>query len=182
MDATRTTTSTENRPHRAGGYVWTSGQFKKSEDRVAVRPSGAFLSTVLDLARWDDAVRSRSLLKAASWDQILAAVHVNNSETFDCGFGFSGPLGKSTGGFTTTSGCRVFSQFLKISLNDHFTIIAMTNADEFDIDKVVHSIAGFYRPALEVTDASVSHETTDWNDYEFLFGTIDEPAHEALAQ
>jgi CubicO group peptidase (beta-lactamase class C family) len=58
MDATRTTTTTEIVPHRAGGYVWTSGQFKKSEDWVAAGPSGAFLSTVLDLARWGDAVRS----------------------------------------------------------------------------------------------------------------------------
>jgi hypothetical protein len=53
--------------------------------------------------------------------------------------------------------------------DDHFTIIAMTNTDEFDIAKVV-PIAGFYRPALEITNASASHETTGWNDYEFLFG------------
>jgi hypothetical protein len=39
----------------------------------------------------------------------------------------------------------------------------------------VHSIAGFDRPPLQITNASASHETTGWNDYEFLFGMIDEP-------
>ena len=65
--------------------------------------------------------------------------------------------------------------------DDHFTIIAMRNTDEFDIAKVVHSIAGFDRPPLEITNASASHETTTWKDYEFLFGTIDEPANDAQA-
>ena len=36
----------------------------------------------------------------------------------------------------------------------------MTNTDEFDIAKVVHSIAGFYHPALEITNASASRDTT----------------------
>jgi hypothetical protein len=36
-------------------------------------------------------------------------------------------------------------------------------------------------PTLEITNASASRETTGWNDYEFLFGTIDEPANDALA-
>ncbi len=45
----------------------------------------------------------------------------------------------------------------------------------------MHSIAGFDRPPLEITNASASPETTSWSDYEFLFGTIDEPANDALA-
>jgi hypothetical protein len=44
-----------------------------------------------------------------------------------------------------------------------------------------HFDCGFYRSALEISNASGSHETTGWNDYEFLFGTIDEPANDALA-
>jgi hypothetical protein len=36
----------------------------------------------------------------------------------------------------------------------------------------VHSIAGFDWPPLEITNASASHETIGWNDYEFLFGAI----------
>ena len=56
----------------------------------------------------------------------------------------------------------------------------MTNTAEFDIAKAVHSIAGFDRPPLEITNASASHEPPA-DDYEFLFGTIDEPANDALA-
>ena len=181
MDATRTTTTTEIVPHRAGGYVWASGQFKKSEDWVAVRPSGAFLSTVLDLARWDDAVRSRSLLKAASWDQILAPVHLNNNEKFGYGFGFALDPWQKHRRIYHIGQLPGFLTVLEDFPDDHFTIIAMTNTDEFDTAKVVHSIAGFYRPELEITNASASNETIGWNVYEFLFGTIDEPANDALA-
>jgi hypothetical protein len=43
------------------------------------------------------------------------------------------------------------------------------------------SLAGFYRPALEITNAYASHETTGWNEYKFPFGMIDEPANDAPA-
>ena len=58
---------------------------------------------------------------------------------------------------------------------------SIADSDEFDLAEVVHSIAGFYRPASEITHAYASHEATGWNDYEFLFGTIDEPANDVLA-
>ena len=51
MAATRTTTTTDIVPHRASGYTWNNGKLENAENWVAVRPSGAFLSTVQDMVK-----------------------------------------------------------------------------------------------------------------------------------
>ena len=56
MTATRTTTATEIVPRRAAGYQRTTAGVENAENWLAIRPSGAFLSTVLDFARWDAAL------------------------------------------------------------------------------------------------------------------------------
>src|SRR5688572_13890597 len=58
MNATRTTTTSEIVPNRADGYVWRDGKQRNADIFFAVRPSGAFISTVLDLAKWDAALFS----------------------------------------------------------------------------------------------------------------------------
>src|SRR5580765_2262872 len=52
MNATRTTTMTEIVQNRANGYVWRDSKLQNASTYFALRPSGAFLSSVLDLAKW----------------------------------------------------------------------------------------------------------------------------------
>jgi D-alanyl-D-alanine carboxypeptidase len=66
MTATRATNVLDIVPNRADGYAWTSGRYQNSEHWPAVRPSGAFMSTVLDLAKWEAALRTDDVLKASS--------------------------------------------------------------------------------------------------------------------
>lgn len=56
MTATRTTTTTDLVAHRARGYTWRDSGYVNAPEFRALRPSGAFLSTVLDLAKWDAAL------------------------------------------------------------------------------------------------------------------------------
>jgi protocatechuate 3,4-dioxygenase, beta subunit len=51
MTATRVTTTSDIIPNRADGYVIANDKMQNSLNWPAVRPSGAFLSTVLDLAK-----------------------------------------------------------------------------------------------------------------------------------
>lgn len=62
MTATRTTTASLV-PHRASGYTGRGRELQNGPDWLVVRPSGAFLSTVLDLAKWDAALSSNTILK-----------------------------------------------------------------------------------------------------------------------
>ena len=63
MTDTRVTSLTEIVPNRASGYAWKAGQLENEDDWPAVRPSGAFLSTVLDLAKWEVALSGDRILK-----------------------------------------------------------------------------------------------------------------------
>jgi CubicO group peptidase (beta-lactamase class C family) len=56
MDATRTTTVSDIVSNRADGYTWHTGKLQRADEYLALPPSGAFLSTVNDLARWDAAL------------------------------------------------------------------------------------------------------------------------------
>src|SRR5215813_9380992 len=56
MNATRTTTVSDLVPNRASGYVWSQERLQNADEWVALRPSGAFLSTAQDLAKWDAAL------------------------------------------------------------------------------------------------------------------------------
>lgn len=53
MNATRPTTVKSIVPDRANGYDWEGDKLQNAETYLAMRPSGAFISTVLDLAKWD---------------------------------------------------------------------------------------------------------------------------------
>ena len=66
MTSTRTTTVSEIVPNRATGYQQRDNRMVNAENWIAVRPSGAFLSTVLDLAKWDAFLYSDNVLSAAS--------------------------------------------------------------------------------------------------------------------
>lgn len=71
MTATRTTTR-DIVAHRASGYFWRGDHYTNAEEWVAVRPSGAFVSTIQDMVRWDQFQRSPKFpLNPAS--QALAA-------------------------------------------------------------------------------------------------------------
>src|SRR5262245_30388277 len=88
MNATRTTTMTDIVPNRAGGYIWRNGNQQNADVFFALRPSGAFLSTVLDLAKWDAALYTDRLLKQSARDQMWTRVKLNNGTSSDYGFGW----------------------------------------------------------------------------------------------
>jgi CubicO group peptidase (beta-lactamase class C family) len=66
MSATRTTTMTDLVANRASGYYWENGKQQNSSIYFALRPSGAFLSNVIDLARWDASLYTEKILKKSS--------------------------------------------------------------------------------------------------------------------
>ena len=57
MTSTRVTSAFDIIPNRADGYVWNNDKFSNAENWTTVRPSGAFLSTAVDMAKWEAAVR-----------------------------------------------------------------------------------------------------------------------------
>ncbi|OUJ70296.1 serine hydrolase domain-containing protein [Hymenobacter crusticola] len=68
---TRTTSHTALVPQRAAGYVYTEGKgLANAQDYLALRPSGAFLSSVDDLLQWELLIQHQQLLSGANWERL----------------------------------------------------------------------------------------------------------------
>jgi D-alanyl-D-alanine carboxypeptidase len=88
MTATRVTSLEDIVPNRASGYAWISNTLQNVDDWPAVRPSGAFVSTVLDLAKWEAALLDDRILTQQTKQAMWSPVTLNDGRTFPYGFGW----------------------------------------------------------------------------------------------
>lgn len=128
MTATRTTTTIDMVPHRARGYTWQNARFVNAPDLLAVRPSGAFLSTVLDLAAWDAALYSNRVLSQTSRTAMWTPVTLSDGSTY--GYGFGWLIDSRDGRRVVTHGGSLpgFRADITRFPEDSLTVIVLTNA------------------------------------------------------
>ncbi len=148
MTATRPTSASEIVPNRADGYEWRSDKMQNAGEYIAVRPSGAFLSSVLDLAKWDAALYTDKFLAASTREQMWTPVRLNDGKSHPYGFGWSlNALGNhrqvhhggSLPGFRSH-----FSRFI----DDKLSIIVLTNSGSASPETIVRGVAALYSPDL----------------------------------
>jgi D-alanyl-D-alanine carboxypeptidase len=115
---------------------------------IALRPSGAFLSNILDLARWDAALYTDRILKTPIREQMWTAVTLNNGKTHPYGFGWELASVKGHrlvhhGG--SLSGFR--SEFARY-VDDELSIIVLANCSASQPEEIARGVAGFYVDGL----------------------------------
>lgn len=148
MNSTRTTNMTELVTNRANGYVWRNGQFQNSAIYFALRPSGAFLSTVLDLAKWEAALEAGTILKKPTLDQAWTPVKLNNGNTHPYGFGWD--LAPVAGHKQINHGGSLpgFRAQLTRFVDDKLTVVVLTNGDNANAAAIAIGVANLYIPGL----------------------------------
>ena len=148
MKATRTTTMTDLVPNRANGYLWKSGSQQNADIFFALRPSGAFLSTVLDMAKWDAALYTDKFLKQSVREQMWTPVKLNNGTTHPYGFGWE--LSTRAGHRVVSHGGSLpgFRAALYRFVNDKLTVVVLTNSDNANPGPIAIGIADQYIPGL----------------------------------
>lgn len=149
MSATRTTTVEELVPHRASGYHWMDDhKYRNAPIIPGVRPSGAFLSSVLDLAKWDAALYSDEVFSPQQRELMWTPVKLNDGSEKPYGFGWEvGKVGphrqvKHAG---TMFGFR--SQLLRFP-DDRLTIVVLANASQALPERIALGVAALYLPDL----------------------------------
>jgi CubicO group peptidase (beta-lactamase class C family) len=156
MISTRTTTVTDVIPLRANGYQQKDSGMVNAENWIAVRPSGAFLSTVLDLAKWDVLLDSGSPIKPSSRKLMWTPVTLNDKTRADYGFGWyvDSFLGRARihhdGQFP---GFRSDYEHFD---DDKLTVIVLANSDNASLASIALKVAGFYAPELATPPFSLS--------------------------
>ena len=148
MNATRTTNMTDLVPNRANGYVWRNGKLQNASIYFALRPSGAFLSTVVDLAKWDAALNTEKILKQSTLDQMWTPVKLNSGATHPYGFGWE--LEPIAGHKQTSHGGSLpgFRSQLARFVDDKLTVVVLTNGDNANAGAIATGVANFYIPGL----------------------------------
>ncbi len=126
-------------PHRAAGYVFADGKyFNRDYDITDLFSAGSIVSTVSDLAKWDEAFINGRLLNESSLKLWWTPARLNNGEvasiehstTRNYGFGwFLSTLDghKNIGHGGITSG---FSAANELFPDDHLVVIILSNTDE----------------------------------------------------
>ena len=151
MDATRSTTIAEIVPNRANAYFIRNNKLQNSDSWPALRPSGAFLSTVLDLAKWEAALQTDKVLKKSDREQMWAPVTLNSGKKYPYGFGWDldDLRGVSTinhGG--TLTGFR--AQFTRFP-DQGLTVIVLTNLASANVDRIAAGVAGLFIPEIQLS-------------------------------
>jgi len=154
MTSTRATTVADIIQNRAGGYVWNADTLTNAENWPAVRPSGAFLSTAPDMAKWEAALQTDRILKASIREQMWTPVVLSNGRKYPYGFAWElddFPPGGFTTGVTsirhegTIPGFRAaYTRLPKQGL----AVIVLSNLDRAALDSIVAGIAVRYAPEL----------------------------------
>jgi CubicO group peptidase (beta-lactamase class C family) len=148
MNSTRTTNMTEIVPGRANGYGWRDNKFQNAAIYLALRPSGAFLSNVLDLAKWDAALYTDRIFKPSIREQMWTAVKLNNGTSNPYGFGWE---------LDTVSGHKLvhhggslpgFRAELARFVDDKLTVVVLANGNNADPGDMALGVAAFYIPGL----------------------------------
>lgn len=144
MTATRPTTTTRLVPHRARGYAWRDSGYVNAPEYIAVRPSGAFLSTVLDLARWDAALYEDKVLTRASRDAMVMATPLTGGGT--SGYGFGWAVDSLDGRRRVHHGGALpgFRTEMARFPDDSLTVIVLANGDGARAEDIANAVARVY--------------------------------------
>ena len=144
MKDTRTTTTTALVPHRARGYAWQDSAYINAPEYVALRPSGAFLSTVLDLARWDAALYQDLPLTRASRASMETQVTLASGQPWNYGFGWQ--LDSLDGHWRVHHGGALpgFRAEMARYPKDSLTVIVLTNGNGARPDQIAAGVARLY--------------------------------------
>ena len=154
MTSTRATSTTALVPHRARGYAWRDGGYVNAFDFLALRPSGAFLSTIEDLARWDAALYGDGVLTRASRAAMTQPTRLEGGG--ESGYGFGWYLDSIDGRWRVRHGGTMpgFRAQMTRFPNDSLTVIVLTNADGAQPDALAREVARLYFASPGRRDAS----------------------------
>jgi CubicO group peptidase (beta-lactamase class C family) len=149
MSATRIISEADIVPQRSGGYRLVKGELK-NQDWVAptlnTTADGALYTNVLDLAKWDAALREKKFVKASSYAQMWSAVKLNDGKTYPYGFGW---FLEDRGGYKAVSHTGSWQGFT-MAINRYekggLTVIVMTNldSDHCKPEEIVEDVAAVY--------------------------------------
>ena len=133
-------------PNRAYGYTARGSGFERTDQSLtsAVLGDGGIYSSVEDLYRWDQALYTGTLVRAATLEQAFTPATLTGGKQSSYGFGWE--IGEYHGIKTVQhSGSSVgFRTFILRIPQRKFTVIVLTNRSAANPDEIARKIADLY--------------------------------------
>ena len=149
MSSTRIISEADIVPHRSSGYRLSKGELKNQEwvsPTLNTTADGALYTNVLDLAKWDAALYTTKLVKQSSFDAMWSPVKLNDGKTATYGFGWALAPQNGHRCVSHDGAWQGFTMSIARYLDDHLTVIVMTNLDSDNSkpEKIVDAVAAIY--------------------------------------
>jgi D-alanyl-D-alanine carboxypeptidase len=106
------------------------------------------ISSVIDLVKWDGALREGRLFTETSLEQMWSPVILNDQTTSPYGFGWFIRSIPSHRTVAHGGGLPGFSSFIWRFMDDKLTAVLLANSEKAETAKISLHVAGFYRPVL----------------------------------
>jgi CubicO group peptidase (beta-lactamase class C family) len=146
MQSTAPTNVAPMLPNRALGYTGNDNQGGVAPDWVALRPSGAFLSTALDLAKWDATLYTTTILGESTRRDMWAPVALSDGTSAPYGFGWHVETWKEFGrSVWHGGGLPGFSAYSVRYLDDKLSVVVLTNGDDADPGGIAVGVARLHK-------------------------------------
>jgi len=148
MHQTSASRSTDIVPGRASSYLIEDGILRNAGELRALRPSGAFLSSVADLARWTMALLNGHIFEFPLLQELSTPARLNSGEEVAYGYGlFLGELnGKKL--LRHGGGLWCFRAEILILSELDLAVVVMANSREADVATLALEIATNVQPVL----------------------------------
>ena len=150
MNTTYPTNTKEPVPNRARGYA-DNDKLNETNDWLSLHPAGGFLSTVLDLAKWDAALDTDKVISESIRREMWTPVRLNDGTSYPYGLGWElDPLdehGRVRHGGSLSGFRSEFSRFPDARL----TVIMLMNLDDVDWTAIVRGVSYPHMPASAST-------------------------------
>jgi CubicO group peptidase (beta-lactamase class C family) len=153
MASTRLISDRDIIPNRAAGYEIEDGQLKNQEwvsPTFNSTADGALYFNVIDLAKWDEALYGRQLLKQSSLDRMWTVYLLNDGKPNSAGYGFAWSIGKQNDHKRIEHGgaWQGFTCDISRYPNDNLTVVVLTNLAGANPGYLAQITAGLANPLL----------------------------------
>lgn len=144
MTASYLTSAPAPRHGRANGYEWRDDRNQKVASMTALRPSGAFVASLADMIRWEQALVRGSVVSSTSLQQMGTASRFNDGTQGAYGFGWR--LETTEGHFEVGHGGSLpgFRAYYARYPNDRLSVVVLTNEGDDDPRIIARQVAAHY--------------------------------------
>jgi len=133
-------------PARASGYISRQGRLKNGDAWRAVRPSGGFASTVLDLAQWDGVLFTDVVLDSTHREMLIAPTPLTDGRTCAYGLGWFVDGAPGHRRIHHDGGVPGFSSDFERLVDDSLAVAVLANLGDRDLSVIALGIAARYAP------------------------------------